>query len=210
MYGLCGAHRTGKTTLAREYAKRVGIQFVQTGASQVFRDMGLNPADDHPLSVRLDVQQRILSHHEGVWGSEKLEFITDRTPIDFMAYTLADVRQADLTPELDERLQKYMKDCINATNRFFSVLIVVQPGIKVVEEAGKASLAKSHIDHISNLVLGLTVDERNQSKHYYIPKSMTDLSKRLENLELAFKRATDSHKRFIDNAKESGSPVVFH
>lgn len=208
--GLTGAHRTGKTTLARAFAERNEVAFIQTSASKVFVDMGLNPHVDYPFDVRMEVQERMLDLFQKQYTLAGDNYITDRTPIDMMAYTLADVQQQTLSPEQDARLQKYLQDCINLTNRTFTVLIVVQPGIPVLFEEGKASLTKSYIDHISHLVMGLVVNEAIQPQHFYVPKRMTNLERRVDAVESAILKTVDKHQRMIKDAKEAGHPIVFH
>ena len=91
--GLCGTHRTGKSTLAKAYALAEGVPYLQTGATQVFLDMGLDPKVDYPLDVRIQIQKRILESFDKQYSAAGRDFITDRTPIDMMAYTLADVQR---------------------------------------------------------------------------------------------------------------------
>lgn len=208
--GLCGAHRTGKTTLAREFAARNDVTFIQTSASRVFASMGLDPAADYPFDVRMDVQERMLELFGAQYTLAGNDYITDRTPIDMMAYTLADVRQETLLPAQDARLQKYLKECLDLTNRTFTILVVVQPGIRAVFEPGKASVTKSYIDHIAHLVMGLVANEALHPQHFYIPKRMTNLNKRVEVLENAILKTVDRHQQMIQSAKEAGSPIVFH
>lgn len=212
MIGLCGAHRTGKTTLAKAFAEKHGeYSLLQTSASQVFKDMGLDPAVDYPLSVRMDVQERILASFEVQYRSfAGRKFITDRTPIDMLAYTLADVRQEPMSPELTERIARYRRDCIRLTNEFFSVLVVVQPGLPVKDGEGKASLSPAYIEHIASLVLGITVSEDVQAAHFYVPRRTLELSRRIACVERAVDRTVERHERQVENAKELGRPIVFH
>ena len=105
---LCGAHRTGKTTLAKAFSNYSGMPFVQTGASHVFADMGLDPKVDYPLEVRLDIQKRILESFEKQCSSVKTKhFITDRTPIDFMAYMMADIQRENVRGQLEKDIERY-------------------------------------------------------------------------------------------------------
>lgn len=212
MLGLCGSHRTGKTTLAKAFAEgREEFTFLQTSASQVFRDIGLDPAVEYPMEVRLDVQERILKSFATQYRSlgGKL-FIADRTPIDMLAYTLADVRQNNMTPELEKRLKKYMEDCINLTNEVFSILVIVQPGVEVVAAEGKASLSSGYIEHVAQLVMGLVASEKIQATHFFIPRRSTGLAKRVECVGHAYGKTIERHQMRIAAAKEAGSPIVFH
>lgn len=211
MIGLCGTHRTGKTALAKAFAEKEGIPFLQTSVSQVFKDMGLDPAVEYPFDVRMDVQERILAVMAAQYRSASGEkFITDRTPIDFVAYTIADVHQHNLTPELNARLERYVEDCIKVTNEAFAVLIIVQPGIEIVSVEGKASLTPMYMEHIAHLVMGITASEAIHASHFYVPRSMTAIDKRVKCVEAAVNRTIKRHQEFIESAKESGCPIAFH
>jgi predicted ATPase len=211
MIGLTGAHRTGKTTLAKAFAEERGIPFLQTSASQVFKEIGLNPAVEYPFEVRLDVQERILQAFAEQYRSMGGKmFITDRTPIDMMAYTLAEVRANNLTPELSKRLDKYLSSCVKLTNEIFAILVIVQPGIQVVAEEGKASLEGMYIEHIANLVMGITASEVIHASHFFVPRRTLSLEKRVKCVESAVDRTLDRHKNRIQAAIDAGSPIVFH
>ena len=90
--GLCGSHRTGKTTLAEAVSKKTGIPFVRTSTSEVFRRAGLDPAASLDFNKRLWIQNETLEAAKGVWEAAGKSFITDRTPVDMMAYTLGDIQ----------------------------------------------------------------------------------------------------------------------
>lgn len=211
MLGLTGSHRTGKTTLAQEFSKRKGMPLVRTSASGVFADMGLDPKVDYPLEVRLDVQQRILEAFEKQYRTVPGGvFVTDRTPIDMMAYTLADVQRSNVPDDQMGRIESYLKDCVEVSNTFFSILMVVQPGIALKDEPGKAPANVPYVEHINHLVMGIVVSEAVESAHYYIPRSMTGLGRRIECMEFAIKRTQEKFEAHKQRLAEVGSPMVFH
>lgn len=212
MIGLTGAHRTGKTTLGRAFSEKwVEYPFLQTSVSQTFKDMGLDPSGSHSFDVRMDIQNRVLEAAAAQYRSMAGEpFITDRTPIDFLAYTLAEVGPTTLTPELGLRLSKYIKDCINLTNEIFSTLIIVQPGIDVIPGECKGSLSPMYIEHVAHLIMGITASEAIGAEHFFVPRSMTDIDKRIKCIETAICRSTSKHEAFLKSAKDAGRPIVFH
>ena len=190
MIGLCGAHRTGKTSLARAFAEKHGLEFVQTSASQVFKDLGFDAATHYDFATRLTIQEEILKRFDQQYAAVGAKpAISDRTPLDMLAYTMAEAVQYAVPAELQDRFKKYVQSCIDVTNRRFGVLLVVQPGIKIVEEEGKAALNDAYIEHLNSIVLGLSVDERIKSAHFYIPRHMTDMEDRLAALDFAVTRA---------------------
>lgn len=208
--GLTGSQRTGKSTLAKAYGLAENVPFLETGVSQVFRDMGLDPKVDYPLDVRIEIQRRILDALDRQYSAARGYFVTDRTPIDLMAYMLADVQRQNTTPEQAQQIAKYMKDCAAVTNAHFTTLVVVQPGIPVVEAEGKAPANVAYMEHIAALVMGLVVSEAITPQHYYIPRSMTNLGERVNCLRKVASKTIERHQQFIQQRAEAGQPVVFH
>jgi hypothetical protein len=175
--GLCGAHRVGKTTLAQALSQTTGIPFLKTHTSHIFQKHGLDPAKPMSFETRLAIQQEILSAGEAVWGQETEHFISDRTPLDMAAYTLADVHG---TTTLNEPVfRQYLTDCIKKTNRFFSTLIIIPPGIPLVPEPGKAALHEAYIEHIHTLIVGLCHDERISAKVRHLERDVLSLDARV-------------------------------
>lgn len=190
MIGLMGAHRTGKTSLARLFAEKNKMIFVQTSASQVFKDMDVNPAIHYSFDVRLAIQEEILKRFDEQYAAVGVKpAISDRTPLDMLAYTLAEAVQNAVSDADQERLGRYIQRCIDVTNKRFGVLLVVQPGIPIVAEEGKAALNNGYIEHLNSLALGLSVDERVKCPHFYLPRHLVDMDERIAALEFAVGRA---------------------
>jgi len=179
--GLCGAHRTGKTTLAIALSDRLNIPFVRTTTSQVFADLGLDPAEPMDFQTRLFVQNHVLDAAEQVWQNSATPFVSDRTPIDMIAYTLGDI-QGKTEVDFDQ-LNQYIDRCFNSTNRFFQNLAIVQPGIPLVYEEGKAALNAAYIEHINILIIGLCDDSRLSAKFFCNPREAIALEMRLLNIQ---------------------------
>jgi len=202
MIGLSGSHRTGKTTLAKMYAEMNGIDFVQTDSAGVFARMGLDPREDYPFAVRLDIQREILNDAALLYIGNKHQhgFITDRTPLDMLAYTTADVQRSNLTAEDSEAFMKYQKECFDITNRHFVLVMVVQPGIPLVEARGKAPAIEAYMEHINSLVMGLSVDPRMKTGRFYIGRDNIAMSRRINAMDYAWQRVEDSHTRDFQEA----------
>lgn len=178
--GIAGAHRTGKTTLAKCVAEQLDIPFVQTTTSAVFKQHGLDPAQVMDFNTRLTIQQHVANAAENHWQSIQSNFVTDRTPLDFMAYTLADIQGKT---EVDfAQLEKYLAHCFALTNQFFNQIIVVQPGITLVYETGKAALNQAYIEHLNSLVLGLSYDERVHCAVNVIKREVLSLDARISEI----------------------------
>ena len=148
--GLCGAHRTGKTTMAIAIGDRLNIPFVRTTTSQVFAQLGLDPAEPMDFKTRLFVQNHVLDAAEQVWQNSGIPFISDRTPIDMIAYTLGDIQGKT---EVDfDLLSEYIDRCFVSTNHFFQNLAIIQPGIPLVYEQGKAAPSVDKLDELLRAV----------------------------------------------------------
>lgn len=174
--GLCGAHRVGKTTLAQAVSHATHLPFLQTHTSEVFKKHGLDPAKPMPFKTRLSIQQEVLSAAVEVWGQSQSRFISDRTPLDMAAYTLADIQG---TTQVDsDMLAHYLDDCVQKTNQFFSMLIIIPPGIPLVNEPGKAALHNGYIEHLHTLVVGLCHDPRLSAKVFQLARNLLSLDER--------------------------------
>ena len=178
--GLCGAHRTGKTTLAIAISSHLNIPFVRTTTSQVFAQLGLDPAEPMDFQTRLFVQNHVLDAAEQVWQESASPFISDRTPIDMIAYTLGDIQgKTDVDFNL---LSQYMDRCFASTNQFFQNLAIIQPGIPLVYAEGKAALNAAYIEHINVLVIGLCSDRRLKTNVFCNARDVINLKTRILNI----------------------------
>ena len=178
--GLCGAHRTGKTTLAIAISTDLNLPFVRTTTSQVFAQLGLDPAEPMDFQTRLFVQNHVLDAAEQVWQESASPFISDRTPIDMIAYTLGDIQgKTDVDFNL---LSQYMDRCFASTNQFFQNLAIIQPGIPLVYEEGKAALNAAYIEHINILVIGLCNDSRLKTNVFCNARDVIAIDLRINNI----------------------------
>ena len=198
MLGLTGPHRTGKTTLAREYAKRHDILFVQTSTSGVFEQLGCDPKAEYSIEKRLMIQEVVLSTMERQYRKAREKgqlFIADRTPIDAASYMLSEVHRTAIdSPEVSRLVNDYVARCLKSTMEHFSVVILVQPGIKVRDQAGKGVACPANIEHLNSVQLGLLADERNQVRRYAIPRGVTDLEMRIAALDKVFASAIEAEE----------------
>jgi len=174
--GVCGSHRTGKTTLAKHLSQTLDIPFIPTQTNNIFAQHGLHPAQPLEFKTRLSIQQQILESAINLWQTQT--YVTDRTPIDFMAYTLADIQGT--TPDEFTQLENYLMTCFQATDEFFTQLIIIQPAIPLIQAPGKAALNRGYMEHLNILIQGLCHDERLHCQAYVIRRDVTDIQARLK------------------------------
>lgn len=207
MHGLCGAHRTGKTTLAKAYAEKHGALFVETSVSAIFKDLGHDPADTFDFKTRLDIQEEVLKRVDAIYGCVPIgvDSVTDRTPLDMLGYTMAEAIGGNVRDEDQQRFERYVRDCFDVTNRRFATVTLVQPGIPLKHEQGKAVLNRAYIEHLNSLILGLTVDMRLKAAHFYIPRHYLSLEERIEALEGAQRQTVRlAHHAVRDHVEAGG------
>lgn len=185
---LVGSHRTGKSTLAADYSAAVGVPFVRTSAAGTFERLGLDPKAEYPLAARVKIQNAILDDAQAIYAQHRGVYVTDRSPLDMAAYMLADVQRTSLVgkPDLAHAVQEFVNRCYDVTNRHFTLLFVVQPGIPVVEEEGKAPGEAAFMEHMNALMLGLASSELYQGVHYYLPRKIIDREQRVTALTNAY------------------------
>jgi len=105
-----GASGTGKTTLAEWVSKQYGIPLNPVGSRSVAKLMGFdNPYDVDKAGKRGEFQHRLVEAKRE-WEDTHESFVTDRTTLDNMAYTvLHDVYciNQELVKKVSEGLGRY-------------------------------------------------------------------------------------------------------
>lgn len=189
---LSGSHRAGKTTLAKSFCEKHEWTFLETSASAIFKEMGYDPSVTYDFDTRMDIQEEILVRFDKFYAERSCQTgVTDRSPIDLIAYALADVQGDTLSGTQEGRLQRYVDACFAVLNKRFSMVLIVQPGIPLVRAEGKAAMSKGYMEHLNTLCMGLAVDERMKVPHFYIPRYMTNPAERMAALEFAVNRVRD-------------------
>jgi hypothetical protein len=188
--GLVGAQGVGKTTLAKKYAEFIEGVYLDASVSKIIRAAGYDPAaaGRYDFATRLQLQEIVLAGVQQLYAQAPpgLTVITDRTPLDMLGYTMAEAIGDSVPPELQDRFTCYVQACFDATNKWFSTVILVQPGIPLQESRdGKAVANPAFIEHLNSLYLGLTVDPRLECAHFYLPRLLTDLDERVQAVDNA-------------------------
>ncbi|MEB0029145.1 hypothetical protein QN372_00130 [Undibacterium sp. RTI2.1] len=206
MIGLLGSHRTGKTTLAKVYAEKHDLIFVETSVSSIFKQMGLDPAAKFKFKERLEIQEEVLRSVEEIYNriDPSVSAIADRTPLDMLAYTMSEAIGDSVGKREQAKFASYVRRCFEVTNRRFSSLILVQPGIPVIAMQGKAIANEAYMEHLNSLMLGLSLDERIKVPHFYIPRGVLSLEGRVTALDGAVNMVTRSAQHEVEQYTASG------
>jgi hypothetical protein len=154
--GLCGAHGTGKTTLAIALSQKLGIPYIPIDASSVFLQHGFHPSDKLDIFIRLRLQEEILDKTGNIWFNvDEPSFISDRTPLDMVAYLLADIGNGELNERMQSRVMVYLQTCFNVTARYFDKIVLIPPAIPFVEREYKAAINQPLIFKLHTQLLGM-------------------------------------------------------
>lgn len=157
IFGIAGSHRSGKTTLAKAVAEDLGIKFVSQSFGEAARRHGVDPVSPMTLLDRVRIQQTVLDEHIDLVRDTTEMIIVDRTPVDMLAYLLAEFHmQSHLAvpePILD-LVHQYKWLAIQSTGTYYDNLFVVQPLDTYAAEEGKPAINRAYQDHIQLLIDG--------------------------------------------------------
>ena len=172
---LCGAHRVGKSTIAKTFSEETGIPYIESTVNLVGKELGLNVNADLSFDDRMFLQEHVLKDHIKNITAITGPFITDRSPIDFAAYALGTLGLKSFgNSDQDKRLMCYIDECILATNRMFSLIVLVQPGIAYIDEEGKPNSSSAYQELIHNLCSSWVHDDRIKMTCFKMSRVLVD------------------------------------
>ena len=104
--GVCGAHGTGKTTLANSICKSFGIPIITNLMRSFWQEHGVIDFEKLPKDVRTIFQKESLLRQIKAEDDSELGFITDRTALDQLGYTKLSSNMQGVEFKLYEQLCK--------------------------------------------------------------------------------------------------------
>lgn len=165
MIGLSGAHRSGKTTLARHWHKEMvaqgcNIELVEPNTAGVLARHGFECADIRDIRTRIDMQRAITDHYHEVFNGRRTPFVSDRTPLDVAAYMMVDLGQEPLPGDLETRALEIIEDCLDIANACFGTILLIQPVLPYRPAPGKPPANRAYQLHHHTVLNGLINDQR--------------------------------------------------
>lgn len=150
MFALAGAHRSGKTTLAKALADKNGWEFVETNVSQVIKDSGVDVKADMPFAQRLDVQNAILHSMDVQFALRRGKtFVADRSPFDVVGYTLSEVLRSTLDdPAMLEKMDAHVRLARRLVYENLIAVMKVCPLYGTPTAEGKAQTNPYYMTHV--------------------------------------------------------------
>jgi hypothetical protein len=173
LYACIGAHRSGKTTTAQKVAEQLGIEFVDASFN-VAREFGYDPVGFLPLADRLLMQMKVMEHHLKVIEAAQRPAITDRTPLDFFAYTLAEYgilsHVAANDAELLATVKRFSEVCIQMTVMHYDMVFLLETLPVYVVDNTKATPAENPAFqlHIDSLIHGALSKAHSSDLNYAV------------------------------------------
>ena len=105
-----GASGTGKTTLSEYLVETLNIPFNPVGSRSVSKSMGFDsPYDVDKAGKRAEFQRRLVTEKRA-WEADHAEFVSDRTTLDNLAYTVfhdVGTIDASLFTQIVEGMERY-------------------------------------------------------------------------------------------------------
>jgi predicted ATPase len=160
MFGLSGAHRSGKSTLAREVAARIGIHNHDGSATMMLRERGIDMVAITDPFERLQAQNTLLDLYLEKLKTAPRPAITDRTPLDMAAYMMAEMGMHS-DPALGNEVWKYVERCVFETEKHFDTVFLISPLPFYVVEPNKPKPNKAYQMHFHFLLRGIMDNTQN-------------------------------------------------
>lgn len=103
------------------------MHFFQCSTTDLMREIGVEPVANLSIPERLKGQNHLLTRFLELLHAAPRPLITDRTPLDFIGYTLGEVTMHGVAPEHDALIQDYVDRCLEATRTHFDMIVMLRP-----------------------------------------------------------------------------------
>lgn len=130
IYGLTGSHRSGKTTLARKIADDMGLHFLKIETTEVAKANGFDPVAPMSYGRRAELQLVLFDDFCKQLAAAPRPVITDRTPLDHIAYLLAETTMlsgATINAAQMKILDDFIGKALDFTVQSFDTVFALAP-----------------------------------------------------------------------------------
>lgn len=186
--GFTGSHRTGKTTLIKELDNKLQndkkIHILDSPSNIYYKNKNKKAVNNLTFEDRIKIQNEILDiaieQYEFIKDKDFDYVLIDRTPIDFIGYTLfnKDIPEVNIDV-LNNEYFDYKEKCINIFHMYFDYIVYIQPGIKQVKNSISMETNKILTDKLDSIMGGLIFNNIEYSKIIHIKRYNTKLEDRL-------------------------------
>lgn len=155
MFGLAGTHRSGKTTTAKHVAQRLGLDFHDGSFGKLAARLGYNSVEAMTPEARIEMQEKCLALHLADLQALPRPCITDRTPLDFIAYAVAEIgMHSGVSENVSRRVDPYVENCLRVTKGHYGGVALLKPLPVYKNEEGKPSSCIGYQTHVQLLIEG--------------------------------------------------------
>ncbi|CDL81035.1 AAA family ATPase [Xenorhabdus szentirmaii] len=202
--GLCGAQGSGKTTLAKAFSEQTDVPYFDSGVRHILKCNGFDCRAEMTLPEYFRMQKTVCKELIASYPTES--FVTDRTPIDVMAYTLAYVPPTISTDtkeghDIEFALIDIISESRLATEKHFSNIVMARGTFVSGQTDTRTDRASVHLGYrlkIESLIEG---EMRRFSEFtntagvvfQAIPSHIQNLSKRVDSLIGVYEKHIDSY-----------------
>ncbi|MER9176243.1 ATP-binding protein [Mesorhizobium sp. M0955] len=183
LYGFVGPSRAGKTTLARKVSEGLAMEFHPTSTSKVAKEHGFDLMAPMTLADRVAVQNILLDNHIRELEELPRPLLIDRTPVDYLAYLLAEFNMTSdqaASPATLNAAYDFVNRCLSTTKRYYDFLYYLAPLPFYKAEDGKHADNKAFQQHSALLMQGILSELNGDVNIAYIHD--TDLDNRVDFL----------------------------
>lgn len=189
--GLLGAHRVGKSYLRDHLTAVLGTRNFDYSISRETRNLGYNSSNQsYGAHLRKYIQEHLLKSMRRSLRNQTTylspasmdytvkELIADRTPIDLIGYAVVNLAKSPPSQSNRDWLKWYIDECIELTNKYFSNIVLIQPGIPFVPDDKSGPIEM--VDELNAVYLSMLLKPELAVPKRVMPEAMTDITERMK------------------------------
>jgi nicotinamide riboside kinase len=196
IFGLTGAHRTGKTTLAHALSQRLGIPFHQNSVTEVLSRYGVDPVAKQSLEDRINIQYILLNNHVEEIQKLPRPVLVDRTPVDYLAYLLAEMTMHNTNPEQYELIERFRVSAMKIIAMNYDMLMIIEPLPKYESDPTKPPPNRAYQWEIQYLIRGIVYSQAELGHIGSYLINTNDLDARVSHCSALITQRLDFYKQY--------------